>query len=87
MQVKEKSKEQLTVILGTNMDGSVKLMPVLNTIFYFDQSWNMVLQKTVENCLGHTGFNSVLETKVLLHDPYEDTRDFLFGATYMVTFS
>ncbi|GBN65043.1 Sodium leak channel non-selective protein [Araneus ventricosus] len=31
---------------------------VLNAIFYIDQSWNMVSQKTIANCFRHAGFHS-----------------------------
>ncbi|GBN65531.1 hypothetical protein AVEN_180887-1 [Araneus ventricosus] len=45
---------------------------VLNAIFYIDQSWNMVSQKTIANCFRHAGFHSSPESEELLEDNDED---------------
>ncbi|GBL82728.1 hypothetical protein AVEN_263781-1 [Araneus ventricosus] len=45
---------------------------VLNAIFYIDQSWNMVSQKTIANCFRHAGFHSSPESEELLEDDDED---------------
>ncbi|GBN63436.1 hypothetical protein AVEN_20315-1 [Araneus ventricosus] len=45
---------------------------VLNAIFYIDQSWNMVSQKTIANCFRHAGFHSSPESEDLLEDDDED---------------
>ncbi|GBL81919.1 Tigger transposable element-derived protein 4 [Araneus ventricosus] len=45
---------------------------VLNVIFYIDQSWNMVSQKTIANCFRHAGFHSSPESEELLEDDDED---------------
>ncbi|GBM58360.1 hypothetical protein AVEN_67358-1 [Araneus ventricosus] len=45
---------------------------VLNAIFYIDQSWNMVSQKTIANCFRHDGFHSSPESEELLEDDNED---------------
>ncbi|GBM86219.1 hypothetical protein AVEN_255359-1 [Araneus ventricosus] len=45
---------------------------VLNAIFYIDQSWNMVSQKTIANCFRHARFHSSPESKELLEDDDED---------------
>ncbi|GBM13908.1 hypothetical protein AVEN_152347-1 [Araneus ventricosus] len=45
---------------------------VLNAIFYIDQSWNMVSQKTIANCFRHAGFHSSPESEELLEDDAED---------------
>ncbi|GBM82880.1 hypothetical protein AVEN_101015-1 [Araneus ventricosus] len=45
---------------------------VLNAIFYIDQSWNMVSQKTVANCFRHAGFHSSPESEELSEDADED---------------
>ncbi|GBN33636.1 Tigger transposable element-derived protein 4 [Araneus ventricosus] len=44
---------------------------VLNAIFYIDQSWNMVSQKTIANCFRHAGFHSSPESEELLEDDDE----------------
>ncbi|GBL87484.1 Tigger transposable element-derived protein 4 [Araneus ventricosus] len=45
---------------------------VLNAIFYIDQSWNMVSQKTITNCFRYAGFQSYPESEELLEDDDED---------------
>ncbi|GBN19444.1 hypothetical protein AVEN_95821-1 [Araneus ventricosus] len=45
---------------------------VLNAIFYIDQSWNIVSQKTIANCFRHTGFHSSPQSEELLEDDDED---------------
>ncbi|GBN40770.1 hypothetical protein AVEN_929-1 [Araneus ventricosus] len=45
---------------------------VLNAVFYIDQSWNMVSQKTIANCFRHAGFHSSPESKELSEDTDED---------------
>ena len=43
-------------------------MSVLNAIFYVHQSWNIVLQKTIENCFRLVGFHSSPQSEELLED-------------------
>lgn len=45
---------------------------VLNAIFYIEQSWNMVSQKTIENCFRHAGFHSSIECEELSESADED---------------
>ncbi|GBM03977.1 Tigger transposable element-derived protein 4 [Araneus ventricosus] len=47
-------------------------VPVLNVVFYIDQSWNMVSQKTIANCFRHAGFHSSPEYEELLEDADEN---------------